>query len=94
MARLRSLLQSARIRESARLYEDTAKKRPPSRSAPAPADADDQAVLAGVAELLHAVRRLAARSANTIMTATYREIGRRIVEHEQQGKGRAGARPE
>ncbi len=26
---------------------------------------------------------------NAIMTATYWEIGRRVVEHEQQGKARA-----
>ena len=29
-----------------------------------------------------------ARAVNAIMTATYWEIGRRIVEHEQQGKVR------
>jgi predicted nuclease of restriction endonuclease-like (RecB) superfamily len=66
-----------------------AKKRITSRSVPAIADADYQAVLAEVVELLHSARRFAARSVNTIMTATYWEIGRRIVEHEQKGKGRA-----
>jgi predicted nuclease of restriction endonuclease-like (RecB) superfamily len=39
--------------------------------------------------LLEASRRAAARSVNAIMTATYWEIGRRIVEQEQKGKRRA-----
>jgi predicted nuclease of restriction endonuclease-like (RecB) superfamily len=42
-----------------------------------------------VSSLLEASRRAAARSVNAIMTATYWEIGRRIVEHEQGGKARA-----
>ncbi|MBD2093231.1 DUF1016 domain-containing protein [Microcoleus sp. FACHB-1515] len=46
-------------------------------------------VLAGVAELLESARRAAARSVNVLMTATYWEIGRRIVELEQQGESRA-----
>ena len=39
--------------------------------------------------LLQAARRSAARSVNTVMTATYWEIGRRIVESEQAGESRA-----
>ena len=52
------------------------------------------AVLAGVTELLESARHAAARSVNSIMTATYWEIGRRIVEEEQRGRERAayGAR--
>src|SRR5271154_678553 len=46
-------------------------------------------VLAGVVELLDAARRASARVVNTLMTATYWEIGRRIVEHEQAGEKRA-----
>lgn len=45
--------------------------------------------LSGFVELLETARRNVARSANAIMTATYWEIGRRIVEIEQQGKERA-----
>ncbi|WP_322053702.1 PDDEXK nuclease domain-containing protein [Paraburkholderia bannensis] len=41
-------------------------------------------------ELLDAARHAAARSVNALMTASYWEIGRRIVEAEQQGKRRAG----
>jgi predicted nuclease of restriction endonuclease-like (RecB) superfamily len=40
--------------------------------------------------LLEETRRQAARSVNALMTATYGEIGRRIVEYEQQGAERAG----
>jgi DUF1016 N-terminal domain len=48
------------------------------------------AVLSDVAQLLDAARRAAARSINAVMTATYWEIGRRIVELEQGGERRAG----
>lgn len=47
------------------------------------------AVLAGMIELLEEARRLAARSVNAVMTATYWEMGRRIVEEEQRGRERA-----
>ena len=47
-------------------------------------------LVGGIAELLEAARRNAARTVNALMTATYWEIGRRIVEFEQQGKDRAG----
>jgi predicted nuclease of restriction endonuclease-like (RecB) superfamily len=43
----------------------------------------------GVADLLDHARKYSARSVNAIMTCTYWEVGRRIVEHEQQGKKRA-----
>ena len=46
-------------------------------------------MLSGVVELLEQARRTSARVVNTIMTATYWEIGRRIVEHEQFGKSKA-----
>jgi predicted nuclease of restriction endonuclease-like (RecB) superfamily len=46
-------------------------------------------ILSGVVELLEQSRRLSARSVNAIMTATYWEIGRRIVEVEQKGEERA-----
>lgn len=48
------------------------------------------AVLAGVVELLENSRRGAARAVNAVMTAAYWEIGRRIVEYEQEGAERAG----
>lgn len=46
-------------------------------------------LIGGIAELLEASRRIATRTVNALMTATYWEIGRRIVEFEQRGKKRA-----
>ena len=46
-------------------------------------------LIGGIAELLEASRRSAARMVNVLMTATYWEIGRRIVEFEQRGEVRA-----
>jgi predicted nuclease of restriction endonuclease-like (RecB) superfamily len=43
-----------------------------------------------IVELLDAARKAAARSVNALMTASYWEVGRRIVEAEQHGKRRAG----
>ena len=40
--------------------------------------------------LIKEERRVSARTVNAIMTATYWEIGRRIVESEQEGKRRTG----
>lgn len=39
--------------------------------------------------MLEDMRRTSARAINAIMTATYWEIGRRIVEYEQAGRTRA-----
>lgn len=44
----------------------------------------------GIVELLDAARQAAARSVNALMTASYWEVGRRIVEAEQKGRRRAG----
>ncbi len=45
--------------------------------------------LAVIVELMESARRAAARSVNAIMTATYWDLGRRIVEMEQRGEQRA-----
>jgi len=45
---------------------------------------------ASIVQLLDAARQTAARSVNSLMTASYWEIGRRIVEAEQHGRERAG----
>lgn len=44
----------------------------------------------GIASLLEEARRQSARHVNAILTATYWEIGRRIVEYLQSGEVRAG----
>ena len=60
------------------------------RSTPAILDqADYAAVHTGIVALLESARRAAARSVNALMTASYWEIGRRIVEFEQGGQSRA-----
>jgi predicted nuclease of restriction endonuclease-like (RecB) superfamily len=64
--------------------------RPKSRKAAQPKPTDYDEVLVGVVELLDVARRASARVVNSLMTATYWEIGRRIVEHEQGGEKRAG----
>lgn len=46
-------------------------------------------IVSGLVDLLETARRVSARSVNAIMTATYWEIGRRIVKSEQRGEKRA-----
>jgi hypothetical protein len=46
-------------------------------------------LLTRVAELFEQAKKYSARTVNAIMTQTYWDIGRRIVEREQQGKKRA-----
>jgi predicted nuclease of restriction endonuclease-like (RecB) superfamily len=59
-------------------------------SSPARVGAGYETILADVAGLLEAARRTSARAVNAVMTATYWEVGRRIVEFEQGGAERAG----
>jgi len=53
------------------------------------ADSGYPQLIAALENLLAAARRSAARAVNTVMTATYWEVGRRIVEFEQGGEKRA-----
>jgi predicted nuclease of restriction endonuclease-like (RecB) superfamily len=46
-------------------------------------------IVSEVIVLVESARRVSVRSVNSIMTATYWEIGRRIVQSEQRGKRRA-----
>lgn len=60
------------------------------RIAPAASDQPDYAAIhTDIVSLLESARRAAARSVNALMTASYWEIGRRIVEFEQKGHSRA-----
>jgi predicted nuclease of restriction endonuclease-like (RecB) superfamily len=68
-------------------------RRPPKkalaeRGSVAPAGYDS--VLTEVVRLLEDSRRASARAVNAVMTTTYWEVGRRIVEGEQAGGKRAG----
>jgi len=70
----------------------TVKKKSEAPAAPAALTAQSKAYASffdAVAAILEDARRISARSVNAIMTATYWEIGRKIVEHEQGGKARA-----
>jgi predicted nuclease of restriction endonuclease-like (RecB) superfamily len=53
------------------------------------ATSDYNGIHTDIVTLLENSRQLTARSVNTLMTATYWEIGRRIVEFEQGGQERA-----
>jgi predicted nuclease of restriction endonuclease-like (RecB) superfamily len=55
----------------------------------ADAGSDYGGVRSDIVALLEAARHAAARSVNALMTASYWEIGRRIVEFEQGGRDRA-----
>ncbi|HTU44021.1 MAG TPA: DUF1016 N-terminal domain-containing protein [Bryobacteraceae bacterium] len=48
-----------------------------------------EALLSDLVSLLDRARRASARAVNHVITSTYWEIGRRIVEHEQKGSRRA-----
>jgi len=65
-----------------------AKRNAPSPDSLVPA-AEYDGLLGEVVVLLESARRTAARAVNAAMTATYWEIGRRIVEVEQRGRERA-----
>jgi predicted nuclease of restriction endonuclease-like (RecB) superfamily len=58
-------------------------------AAKAKAASNYPALLTGIGAVLEQSRRAVVRAANCFMTATYWEIGRRIVEFEQGGKRRA-----
>lgn len=66
------------------------RKTPVATRKPAALPAGYAGIHGGIVELLDAARQAAARSVNTLMTASYWEIGRRIVEAEQKGRRRAG----
>lgn len=63
---------------------------PAAGKKPAVLPAGYAGIHSGIVELLDATRQAAARSVNALMTASYWEIGRRIVEAEQKGRRRAG----
>jgi len=62
---------------------------PPRKKTAPPATGVYSGLVGGIGALLETARRASARSVNALMTATYWEIGRRIVEFEQAGEKRA-----
>jgi hypothetical protein len=65
------------------------KKTVKKKSASTSASDSYAGLVGGISELLETARRTSARTVNAFMTATYWEIGRRIVEFEQGGEKRA-----
>lgn len=63
---------------------------PATAKKPATLPAGHAGILSGIVALLDAARQAAARSVNALMTASYWDTGRRIVEVEQKGRRRAG----
>src|SRR4051812_45774181 len=55
-----------------------------------PAESEYTDLLGRVSAVLEQGRRASARAVNAILAATYWQIGRHIVEHEQGGKRKAG----
>ena len=76
------------MKKSPSTKKSATKKAVPKKAVAAVAR-DYDSVLSGVVELLQEARRASARTVNAIMTATYWEVGRRIVVGEQGGKERA-----
>jgi predicted nuclease of restriction endonuclease-like (RecB) superfamily len=64
-------------------------KRPKSTSLDPVPGPDYSLLVSGISALLDGARLSAARAVNRLLTASYWEIGRRIVEFEQGGKARA-----
>src|SRR6266436_1194701 len=64
-------------------------KKPHQKTVSKPLSEEYGGLIGGIAELLEAARRTAARTLTALMTAAYWEIGRRIVEFEQGGEKRA-----
>jgi predicted nuclease of restriction endonuclease-like (RecB) superfamily len=65
------------------------KRKPREKTISQTPSAEYGGLIGGIAELLEAARRTATRTVNALMTATYWEIRRRIVEFEQRGAERA-----
>ena len=62
----------------------------PRKPAKPKADTDYTDLLTRVSAVLEQGRRSAARTVNAVLSATYWQIGRHIVEHQQGGKRKAG----
>lgn len=61
----------------------------PRQATPLPVGAGYDHLLGGIHALITTARHVSVRAVNAVMTATYWDIGRQIVEFEQGGKSRA-----
>ena len=71
------------------MFNPASMKQPLTKSGRPSARTNYAGLVNGIGELLEAARHATARVANTFMTVTYWEVGRRIVEFEQGGRRRA-----
>lgn len=62
----------------------------PRKPTKPPAESDYPDLLARVSTVLKQGRRGVARTVNAVLAASYWQVGRHIVEHEQGGKRKAG----
>jgi DUF1016 N-terminal domain len=69
--------------------KSTPKKKRIPQAMPAESSSDYDSVLSDIVDLLENARRAAVRSVNAVITATYWEMGRRIVEQDQKRAKRA-----
>ena len=56
------------------------------RTTPVPAAGGYHQLVSGISSLLEQARRTTARAVNSVLTSTYWDVGRRIVEYEQGGR--------
>lgn len=85
-----SAAASSRSNRSAGFIPPEVMKKPSCNKPSAPlATGDYTGLVGGISHLLESARVASARAVNALMTATYWEIGRRIVEFEQGGEKRA-----
>ena len=80
--------QSQKPEIRARESDPVPPKRLPPQKPSSPIEGYDS-IVSELVDLVESARRFSARSVNAVMTATYWEIGRRIVGVEQRGKKRA-----
>ncbi len=65
------------------------RRHPPAAPTPPAPTGGYDTLLSGLSELLRYARSAAVRAVNGVLTATYWEVGRRVVEFEQGGRARA-----
>lgn len=71
------------------MFNSSTMKKPMVKAARPTSHVGYAGLVNGIGELLEAARHASVRVTNALMTATYWEVGRRIVEFEQGGKKRA-----
>ncbi|MDB6128219.1 MAG: hypothetical protein JWM35_2115 [Verrucomicrobia bacterium] len=80
----------AKLRRAVGIVRDFVRARSTAmKTTKRPSDTHYSKLVSDLSTLLDIARRTTARAVNSVMTTTYWELGRRIVEFEQKGKHRA-----